>query len=73
MQTTEVKTIVSTSKGTLCLSFSPNPIDQGENTICGAYAAQAFSYVTKGVASHQDRQVSMGGTKMSCQIHFSPY
>lgn len=43
MQTTEVKTIVSTSKGTLCLSFSPNPIDQGENTICGAYAAQAFS------------------------------
>lgn len=39
MQNTEVKTIVPTLKGTLCLSFSPNPKDQGGNTICGAYGA----------------------------------
>lgn len=39
MQTTEVIIIISTSKGEFCLSFLPNPIDQGGNTICGAYGA----------------------------------
>ena len=52
---------------------------RGPHPFCGAYwfvesllCSTLWLKVTEGVASRQDRWVSMGGTELSGQIHFSP-